>query len=96
MKLVTLDPQTVLVDTNDGVVVTMKDVRDACVKHFGMETVEEQIGKKRGGILLSAHFLNFYRMKSVDANIVICSVNPLTPEQTRPLAVDYLASKLAS
>ena len=93
MKLKKIDNETVLVDARRGRTTESK-VRAAVLKHFKMASVGDQLANRKSpndGLLLWGNLVNFYRMASINPNIVVASTKTMTSAQTGKVTRNYLA-----
>jgi hypothetical protein len=92
MKIEQIDNETVLVDARRGKTTEGK-IRAAVLKHFKMASVGDQLANRNPGegLILWGNLVNFYRMGSINPDIVVASTKKMTPAQTRKITRNFLA-----
>jgi hypothetical protein len=93
MKLHSIKKNVVLVDCRKGRT-TVPQIRKAVEKHFELESLGDQAKKRRSGFVLWGNMVRFYRMESVNSDIVVAAFDTdLSAKQTRKITKDFLGGK---
>jgi len=84
-----IDKQTIVIDGRGK---PKEDIQNLAIKVLlnGKATIEDHHKNGDHGTFLACNLINYYNVKSICDGIVVASTNILVPEQTRPIAANFL------